>query len=236
MSNKQLSNVSPETEKIVNDIKRRHTHIAAETKLLEADKNKLKDQSLDIFLNDIGEGVIHGNHDYSTTDTSEPEIVRVNFKVKGRPMNKIGEKSAVEVIQPLFSDSYEKLFREQEHVTVTADQETILEQASERPELFRITLKQDLSSEQLKSIVTMIPQHLQVSIANDSEYAKVFPGSVEKKTSVSVKNGFLDSLSKVDKIVLDRAKGFIKGFFKKDEKSGTVATLQPSVICGNRGK
>jgi len=225
MAAKYINNPSIETTKLVDDIKKNHTELAKITEVLEADKIKLRKRSEDIFFDDITNKAVHNNHEYHTSDE---QIVTVNFKVKSRPMDKIGEKPAKEVLSPLFREHYEGLFEEKNHIKVISNEEDHIEQATVRPELFLIALKDDLSSEQLTSIVGLIPNLVKVSIRKPDDYAKAFPESVETTISVSIKNKFLESIAKMDAILLEKAKKFLHKFLKP--------SISTAVICGNRGK
>jgi len=212
--------------KLAETIKKRHTIINTETELIKNDKKSITGISTDMFFDDMGAEVpeVNGNHEYHTDDG----IVRVNFKVKSTDMNTINDKDAKTVLTSIFGDSYGSLFNESDRNVLKASQKDLFKQAGSTPELFRIKLKDGLSTSDLAKLVTSFPDMLEVGVKDLNRYTEEYPESIDTNTTVNIQKDFLKKLAKVDTPILAKAKKFLKTFLK--------TRITPAVIVGNRSK
>jgi len=207
---------------LVSEIKSLHTEIATRETELESKKVQLKERDREIFERDVVAGEYHSSHEYNTNEG----VVRVTYKISAkRPLDTINDKPAEEVLRKIFKDSTDTIFKKTPTINVTADEATLLKQVTERPELFRLSLK-DLTPDQQKLLVTVHPLFFRADVADVEEYAKVYPTGVTKTTTLRPSNDFLEKLGKLDAVVRKAASKFLKVFFKD--------TLEPVVVCGNR--
>jgi hypothetical protein len=211
--------------KLAEDIKNLHTDISLKKDALETDKKALGSKSKDFFLIDIAknEPEIVGNHEYHTPSGK----VTVNFKVDGKPFEQINGKPAHDVLKGFFKEHTDDLFGKEDSIQVTAPDFRLLSQACDHPEIFDLSLK-PLTYEQKMQLVKEHSDWLTVSVIDVPKYAEVYPADVDKKTFVTFKNGFIETLSKVDTIIKKAANGILKALLKD--------TLQTAVVCGNRSK
>jgi len=213
------------TKRLAEDVKNLHTDISLKKDALETDKKNLGSKSKDFFLIDIAkeEPEIVGNHEYHTTAGK----VTVNFKVDGKPFEQINGKPAYDMLKGFFKEHTDDLFGKEDSIQVTAPDFRLLSQACDHPELFDIGLK-PLTYDQKLQLVKEHPDWVSVVVTDVPKYSDIYPADVNKKSFVSFKNGFIETLSKVDTIVKKTAGGLLKALLKD--------TLQASVICGNRSK
>lgn len=211
---------------LVRSIKNRHALINAETKKMEEEKAEIKDGSTKIFFEDIESAEIpqlHTSHEYHFDD----DLVRISFKVRSRPMSEIGGKAADEVLDEVFKEHAGKLFDKDESYTVEADELSKLKQACDHPELFRVALK-PLTAEQLKTLAAEHPEFIAAQVTDVGRYAKLYPQYVSKKTTVSVKKGFLEVVDTIEGAMKKKARKFLSALLKP--------SLSPAVVVGNRTK
>lgn len=204
-------------------IKGQHTQINQLKDTFETDKDKLSSHSKELFLKDISEGDIVGNHEYHTTDGT----VTVNFKINGRPLTEINGKPAINILRDKFKESVDELFSQDTRIKVTPDEPKLRSQACAHPECFDIGLK-PLTHEEKMRLVAEHPDWITVQVTDLERYAEVYPACVEKETSVNFKQGFIESLSKLDTVVRKSAAGLLKALLPD--------VLQTAVNCGNRSK
>jgi hypothetical protein len=212
--------------KLAEDIKGLHTEISKKTDVLDTDKKILGSKSKDFFFIDVtkNEPEIVGNHEYHIEGGDK---VTVNFKVGGKPFEQINGEPAYDILKGYFKEHTEDLFGKEDAIKVTAPDFRLLSQACDHPEIFDLSLKL-LTHDQKMQLVKEHPEWVTVTVTDVTKYAEVYPADVDKKTYVTFKNGFIETLSKVDTIIKKAASGLI-GALLKD-------TLQASVVCGNRSK
>lgn len=215
-----------ELKRLVERIKELHTVIAQSEDEIKEKKDKLGNQSLDLFHTDVALPTpeCNSSHEYHL----ESGTVRVSFKVPSNGMTQVGKESAIDFVKRVFGAKAEKLFTFAKKVTVTASEKTILNQAGKNPDLFSITLKSGLTPDKLATLVREHSDCFNVSVTNKEKYAATYPLSTKTETSVAPKNGFIDKVSKLEKATLEAARVFLKKLFKD--------SVTAAVSCGNRSK
>jgi len=215
---------------LIKEIKRRHTLIAVETEKFTEDKKTLCETHGELFLKDVSKDIpeLTTNHDYHLDEG----IVSVNFRVISKPMENLKagavEKPAAEVLKELFGDKYEGTFREEDSYKILADQETLNKLAVEAPECFRLSMKQGLSNEDLKKIVSVFPEMFEAAVVDEKAFAVKYPSQVEKTVKVKTNEGFIDTVSKFEDSMKKRIRKFLIGFL--------TPYATPQVVCGKSGK
>lgn len=208
-------------------IKRRHRLINQQQDLIKRDKEQIVQTSTDLFMSDINKDVpeLIQNHEYHTKDGT----VTVNFKLQSRPMTMIKDMPADVYLKENFGDDvYPKLFKETITPEVTSTLQERIEQAKERPEQFGVSLRGDLTPEEVRKIVKLCPECLTVFPKNMDEYAVIYPNSVKKEVSVKAVGGFIEAVDKLSGVVKTRVKKFLVSFIKP--------ALTAAVLCGNASK
>lgn len=208
-------------------IRNRYIHIQKESDVLEEDKKKLASKSRDVFFEDLNkENVeIAGSHDYYVEDD---ERVRVNFRVKSRPITEICKKDASEYLHKTLGDYFDKLFEENKQHEITAEQEELRAQAADHPECFEIRLRQTLTHEQLFQLVSEHPDWVEVGVKDKDRYAEIYPEHTSTKTSVSAKKKFVEGIEKMEATLKKKTRRLMEAFLKP--------TLMPAVIVGNKSR
>ncbi len=214
--------------KLAASIKTHHTEIAAAQEQIDTEKKDIVGTSKGIFFGDLENGeeapVVVGNHEYHTEDG----IVRVNFKVMGRPMTDINKKPADEVLKTqVGEEAYQKLFQETKTHTPGATTQKMFQQAQGHPELFTIRLT-ELGVDQQAQLVQEHPDWLVISIKDPDKYAETYPDCTVSTTTVKVKGNFLDKVAALDGALRTKLRKFLVSFLKP--------TLNPVVVCGNASK
>lgn len=210
---------------LVASIRKRHALINAETAEMEKEKGQVKDRSVGILYDDLEneDPEVFNNHEYHNGDG----MIRVSFKIKSRPFTEIGGKPASEAVDKIFKDHSDKLFSKQKTYTVEADEATRIQQACDHPECFRIALK-PLTQSQLQELITEHPEFVTAEVTDPEAYAGLYPQHVTEKVTVATKNGFLETVAKVEKPILKAARKFIKALMDQ--------SLQPSLCVGNKAR
>ncbi|MBD3388158.1 MAG: hypothetical protein GF414_04410 [Candidatus Altiarchaeales archaeon] len=212
-----------QVKKLVRRIKRRHTLVQVVSDELSKDKASLVTIGKEQFFKDLEAEVpeIYGNHDMHT----DSGTVRINYKVKTSPKTEINGQPAAAYLKGEFGSYYDKLFKESEAKTLTADEAELKAQAKLTPELFGIQLKAGLTPAQLMQLVQACPDALELSVPDIEKYAQVYPADVETTTSVKPANGFLDNLADIPASLVKQAKDYLVELLKQD--------MSPAVVCGN---
>lgn len=209
-------------------IQQQHTQIAQLTDGLKANKARLTEVSMRVFKADLDKDIpeVNGNHEFHT----DSGTVTVNYKIpatahtpkeiKGRP--------ASEVLRERFGTSTDELFEIGDTVEVLTDERVLRTQAREHPELFRISLKEELTHQQLMQLVAAHPSMLTVQVTDPQQYARIYPDHVNKTPTVSFKAGFLETLGKLDNVIKRAVKGLLRVMLPE--------VVQTAVVVGNRSK
>lgn len=190
---------------------------------LDKSKKRLTDVSLEEFKTDLAQEVpeVYGNFEYPT----EAGTVSVNLKVTTtQSPEKINEKPATLVLRRTFGECTDQLFDFVDTYKLKADEDALKEQIKQRPDLFGIKLKDDLSPDQRKILVSRYPELFSVVVTDPEQYSKAFPESVSIKEVPCFKPGFLEALGKVDDKVRRNARDLIEALLPE--------IVSPSVSCG----
>jgi len=219
---------SSKVEKLAYAIKREHRLLNMLEDKLKAHKAEIIEASKEVFFADVDKDVpeLVQNHEYFT----RAGTVTVNFKmVQSKALEEMAAGvSAVDYLKGKLGDvAYAKLFKEFPRYEVLADKATLITQAKEKPELFNIRLREDITAEEVMKIARAFPQALTIEVRDVEEYAKQFP-TTKKSVGVKVVSGFIDAADKLSGEIKSSIKGFLCAFIKK--------TLAPAVICGNASK
>lgn len=208
---------------LVKDVRENHTK-ANELKLEgEKKKQELREVSTKVFFNDVSKPTVpdlRSSHEYQTS----AGIVRVSFKVAARPLTQINDRPAGETLTEIFKEHTDKLFDTSSEHTVTADDATLLKQAQDHPELFGIGLKA-LTHQEVMVLIANHPEMVAVAVRDPDGYAKIYPNYVKTETTMSVKNGFIEAVDKLEGSIKQAARGFLEIFLKP--------FLEPAVVIGN---
>lgn len=190
---------------------------------LDKNKKRLAEVSLDEFKTDLSKEIpeVYGNFEYPT----EAGTVSVNLKVaSAQSPEKIDDKPATLVLRRTFGESVDQLFDFVDTYKLKADEDAMKEQIKLRPDLFGISLKNELSPDQRKTLVARYPSQFNICVTDPEAYAKAFPDSVAIKQVPCFKNGFLEALGKVDDQVKRNARDLIEAILPE--------IVTPAVSCG----
>jgi hypothetical protein len=190
--------VATEAMTLASLIKQQNIQLAELLSGFEANKKRLSEISMGIFLADLHKEIpeIIGNHDYLTTSGK----VSVNFKITGSAPKLISGKPAAEVLRNKFRETTDDLFDIKEEIEICESYDTLREQVKEHPEMFSIALR-PLSAAQMMHMIEQHPDYLTVAVKltqdNLKQYAEAYPDSVIKTPEVSFKKGFIEALEKI---------------------------------------
>lgn len=212
-----------EAQKLARVIKERYKHVQIESDQLEEDKKELAGISKEVFFEDLGKDDIHNNHDYYTEGDDR---VRVNFKVKSRPITEISKKPAGDFLKGQLGEYFDKLFTESNSRTITASQDELRSQAVDHPECFGIQLKKTLTHEDLYKLVSEHPDWVEVHVSDDEKYSEIYPEHVNTETTVIPKGKFIESAEKMEPTLKTKVRGLMKAFLEP--------TIAPAVLVGQR--
>lgn len=209
-------------------IKQRHTLINQEQEKIDEEKSEIGKMSEEIFFDDLEQKKVpelHGNHEYHIPGN----IVSVQFRVSSRPMVEINKQPADIFLKNKFGEEiYKKVFTEKASYEVGATPAKLAEQAQERPELFRIALRDDLDFKALQGLIREHPELVTIQVTDTEQYAKVYPAHVVKTVKVKNKNGFIDKCAKLDGTILTKCRSILKTLLRP--------SVSTAVVCGNAVK
>lgn len=213
-------------QNLVDRIKDLHTLLAQTEDELKVKKGLLIDRSLKTFHEDVALPTpdCRSSHEYHT----DSGTVRVSFKLPSIDIGEFGKEKATDFAERVFGDKAEKLFRYKDKSEITASEKAMLKQAGSNSDLFKVSLKDDLTPDKLAVLVREHPDCFAISVKDKEAYMEKYPTHVEKKTAIVPKNGFIEKVSKMEKATLEKARVFLKKIFKE------YVTAQ--VGCGNRSK
>lgn len=215
-----------ELQELVDRIKELHTLLAHTEDELKVKKGTLIERSLKTFHEDVASTTpdCRSSHEYHT----DSGTVRVSFKLPSIDIGEFGKEKATDFAKRVFGDKAEKLFKYKNKSEITASTKVMLKQAGSNPDLFKISLKDDLTPDKLAVLVREHPDFFAISVKDREAYMKNYPTHVEEKIAIVPKNGFIEKVSKLEKATLEKARVFLKKIFKE------YVTAQ--VGCGNRSK
>ena len=212
--------------RLASSIKKRAILVSLEKERLDTDKDKLKKYSVEQFYADLAgvTPVVVTNHEYHGTHG----IVTVNFKVSQSPKREYNGQPADRQLKELAGDSYAALFTEITSPEVRVEQSVLIEQAQEKPELFALLLKDELTAEQRKTVLNAHPEMFEVLVPDTTRYADTYPDCVTHPVDVVPQPNFLDKVSALPQAVKAKMKEFLRMFLS--------SALMPAVLTKDSAK
>ena len=177
-------------------------------KELDLAKSRLTDTCIQIFLKDLGNGDIYGNHIIDVGD----EKLTINFRMS--PQSDISEYE--KTLRADFKDNYADLFVEIPTIEVTTAYPNQKIQFESHPELFVLSLKKSITMDQMVKIFKKYPDCFELVIRDKDRYADVYPSSVKTTKKIFPANGILEKLANLEQALRTRIINVLSKFFQKN--------------------
>jgi hypothetical protein len=204
-----------------------HKKIADLTDEMERDKSVLAKFSESMFWKDMGTEEseagdmvltqeipeVFGNHEY---DAGKSLRISVNAKVGKRDVGRVDGVDADIALPNLFGDAFPKCFDIDDEMVVTSSPEQLSANFYRRPELFNLTLRDDIKPEVMVEMKRAFPKAFDLLVRDKETYKRVYPDQVEGKQIITTKSGFLEQLGKLPPAILKKAKACIIGLLKEN--------------------
>jgi hypothetical protein len=171
-------------------------------------KKALNEICTDIFLKDLENGLVYGNH---VIDTKEGKLT-INFRMSPESDISDYEKS----LRADFKDNYADLFVEVPNTEVTTAYPNQKIQFESHPELFVIVLKKGVTMGQMAKVFKKYPECFDLIIRDKERYAEVYPSSVDLTKKIFPVNGILEKLAGYELALRKRIITVLSKFFQKN--------------------
>lgn len=169
-------------------------------------KESLSQKCKEIFIEDLEQGEVNGNHNFS----SEKGDLTVNFRLTNNADITQYRKTLI-----LFLENYyDYLFEETTEIDITSSRRTRANQFQDYPGIFRLKLKESIRDKEAITLYNKMPHLFDLEIRDIKRYAEIFPQSVETTEKIYPKNGFIEKLGRIESSIKKRVLNVLKNFFE----------------------
>ena len=175
------------------------------TEFISANKTEINTVCREIFLQDLENGSINGNHIFS----GPKGTMTINFKL----MAKADITQYKRTLVSYLGERYVDLFMEEIEFEPSSEEE-FCEQIHEHPELFSLTMKPGVTMKELLKVYKTFPQLFTIRVRDKKRYAEVYPDLVEETKKVYPINGFIAKLGKIESTLMKRVINVLRKFFE----------------------
>lgn len=171
-------------------------------------KESLSQRCKEIFIEDLEQGEINGNHNFS----SGKGDLTVNFRL----MNNADITQYQQTLLRFLGEHYNDLFDEVTEINITSSRRTKANQFQDYPGMFRLKLKESIRDKEMVMLYNKMPHLFDLEVRDVERYAEVFPQSVETTNKVYPKNGFIERLGRIESSIKKRVLNVLKSFFENN--------------------
>ena len=160
-------------------------------------KDKLRLLCQQVFLEDLAEGRVYGNHVFKTKNGK----LTANFRVRS-------DASITQYRKSLSKDlgsHYNELFEEKDEITLVPGGKRFKREIKEHPELFKLELKRGITMADLLRVYHEFPNLFDIKVDSLERYAQVYDRGVIIDTKVYPRNGLLEKLGRIEDKLRKRA-------------------------------
>lgn len=161
-----------------------------------------------IFMQDLSEGTINGNHTFET----EKGDLTANFKVGANADISQYRKS----LRADLGDDYGELFEETDKIEVTSQSSLWKRQIREHPELFTLTLRDNVTMDELLMLWEKHPELFNIGVYSQDRYQKVYPKHCKTDTKVRPRQGLLEKLGRLEGKLRKRVLTVLRRFLEEN--------------------